>query len=358
MLMPYDVIAATSSPRCISHRGEVKCYAKLALDSFGHPLISSRPIGYGPNDWRRAYGQAGSVSTRVGVIVAHGDPNLYSDLAQYSSSFGLANSVLCTSPTQKSCLDMRSQDGTPGNPGGDNGWALETALDVETIHGICPTCRLEVVAARTSSPSDLLEAVDRASLLGAKVISMSWGGAEFSGETTFEDHFLNSGITYIASSGDNGYGTSWPAASANIIAVGGTNLSFSGGAPSEKAWTGSGSGCSRYESKPNWQTDAHCNHRTISDIAADADPATGAAVYHGAWYRVGGTSLAAPIIAGYAASHGGIKPSKLYALANQLHDIATGENGFCAHLRQYLCRAQNGYDGPTGLGTLSSQFVW
>ena len=83
-----------------------------------------------------------------------------------------------------------------------------------------------------------------------------------------------------AASGDAGYRVQWPASSPFVTAVGGTTLTLSGGArASESAWERGGSGCSRYEAKPAWQTDSGCAHRTVPDVAAVGDPSTGAAVY-------------------------------------------------------------------------------
>jgi len=111
--------------------------------------------------------------------------------------------------------------------------------------------------------------------------------------------------------------------------------------------------------KPVWQTDSLCSMRMIADIAADADPATGVAVYdtyrfvHG-WSVFGGTSVASPIIASVYAIAGPI-PGHDYAHglyqapAGSLNDVITGSNGSCGGT--YLCTAMPGYDGPTGMGT-------
>jgi subtilase family serine protease len=128
---------------------------------------------------------------------------------------------------------------------------------------------------------------------------------------------------------------------------------------SEKVWRGSGSGCSSYEAKPSWQHDPGCGSRTIADVAADADPATGAAIYdsyphngRSGWFTVGGTSLAAPLVAGIIANSGQIahQPANLYGSSSLVRDITSGLNGRCG---SYLCRAAVGYDGPTGLGVLN-----
>ncbi len=113
--------------------------------------------------------------------------------------------------------------------------------------------------------------------------------------------------------------------------------------------------------KPGWQSDAGCANRTISDVSAVADPNTGAAVYDSiryqgkkGWFKVGGTSLAAPLIAGMYALAGGVPAATYgnslpYGNPSALHDILSGANGSCGG--SYLCTALGGYDGPTGLGT-------
>ncbi len=127
---------------------------------------------------------------------------------------------------------------------------------------------------------------------------------------------------------------------------------------SETAWSGAGSGCSAYETKPTWQHDPGCSRRTVADVSAVADPATGVVVYDSygitpGWYAFGGTSVASPIVASISALAGGpwANPpaSYLYAQPGSLHDVVSGNNGSCGG--SYLCTAIAGYDGPTGLGT-------
>jgi subtilase family serine protease len=147
-----------------------------------------------------------------------------------------------------------------------------------------------------------------------------------------------------------------------VIAVGGTTLSrVQGGRGwSEIAWGSAGSGCSAIYPMPPWQqgvTDSACPMRMEADVSADADPLTPVAVYTsnksgtGAWYRYGGTSVAAPIIAtlyalnGQGATYG----SDPYAHTGAIYDVTVGSNGACGGT--YLCAAGPGYDGPTGLGT-------
>jgi subtilase family serine protease len=253
-----------------------------------------------------------------------------------------------------------NQTGGTRYPRADQGWALEIALDVQTAHGVCPDCKILLVEAKTNSFANLMAAVDYAAA-HANVISNSYGANEFSSETAYDFHFNHPGVPITVSSGDNGYGVEYPAASRYVTAVGGTTLQVAsdGSRASETAWNGAGSGCSAYEQKPSWQTDGGCARRSVADVSADANPATGASVYdsygyqgQSGWFRVGGTSLAAPLVAAvYAlAGNGGSTTygSYPYSHSGSLYDVVAGSNGTCGV--PYLCTAGAGYDGPTGLG--------
>jgi subtilase family serine protease len=129
----------------------------------------------------------------------------------------------------------------------------------------------------------------------------------------------------------------------------------------ETVWAGAGSGCSAFIPKPAWQTDAGCAKRTVADVSAVADPATGVAVYdtyllapnNRGWLVFGGTSVSAPIIAGvYALAGNGLSinyGSFSYSHLGSLFDVLSGSNGSCGG--SYLCTGMAGYDGPTGNGT-------
>jgi hypothetical protein len=110
--------------------------------------------------------------------------------------------------------------------------------------------------------------------------------------------------------------------------------------------------------RPSWQTGAGCPRRTVADVAADADPDTGVAVYDSyqssGWSVYGGTSAAAPMIAAIYALAGVPGPhdypsSYPYQHPGLLWDVTRGANGTCGG--NYLCTARLGYDGPTGLGS-------
>ena len=214
-----------------------------------------------------------------------------------------------------------TRTGSKGSyPKKDAGWALEIALDVETAHGICQNCKILLVEANSNLFSDLKAAVNTAAALGATQISNSYGGPEFASEAS-DTAYDHPGIAITASAGDDGYAAEYPAASPYVVAVGGTtlNLGPSGSYGSETVWSGSGSGCSAYITARSWQTSdsnwalTGCGtKRGVSDVAADANPNTGASVYdttkvegQSGWFTVGGTSLSAPLIAGVYALAGG-----------------------------------------------------
>ena len=166
-------------------------------------------------------------------------------------------------------------------------------------------------------------------------------------------------MAITASSGDGGYGVEYPASSQYVTAVGGTSLTRASNSRgwSETAWSGAGSGCSRYIVKPSWQQDTGCSRHTVVDVSAVADPSTGVAVYdtfrQGGWLVFGGTSVSAPIIASVYALAGNASTisagSTSYANRSALFDVTSGSNGLCS--QAYLCTAAAGYDGPTGNGT-------
>ena len=192
-----------------------------------------------------------------------------------------------------------NQTGGTTYPAPDLGWGGEIALDIDMVSAICPRCKILLVEANSASVTDLGTAVNTAVALGAQVVSNSYGGDEFGSETSWDTSYLNHpGVAITFSSGDWGYGVQYPAASPSVIAVGGTTLARDGSARgwTESAWgtpgnhLGAGSGCSDYEPKPAWQTDASCSRRMVSDVSAVADPATGVASYdsgYGGWSIVG-----------------------------------------------------------------------
>jgi hypothetical protein len=361
-LAPLPAHAAKAVCGAPAH-GSARCTSHVVTHQDGvTPLAtSSYQYGYAPADLQSAYqlpsasGTPGSGPT-VAIVDAYDNPNAESDLGVYRTRFSLG---ACT--TSNGCFKKVNQTGGSTYPKGDTGWGSEIDLDIEMVSAACPSCKILLVEANSNSFADLMAAVDYAAT-NADFVSNSYGASEFGSETSYDSHFDKPGIGITVSSGDNGYGVEYPAASPYVTAVGGTSLTQSSGAWSETAWSGAGSGCSAVEPKPSWQTDAGCSRRTVADVSAVADPNTGVAVYDsygssgGAnWYVYGGTSVAAPLIAGIWARAGVLSGGTVSGQVPYLHlsgwdDVTSGSNA--RRCRDgYLCLAGVGYDGPTGLGT-------
>ena len=398
-----------------------------------------------PQDLRSAYfpGEQpeapASEPQTIAIIDAYNDLNAEADLGVYDTEFGLP---ACT--TANGCFQKVSESGSEASSSlpfpkskaeleafalgtksqrakaeEAEGWALETATDIEVAHGVCQNCHILLVEAQGPEFSEpgLEAAENRAVALHATEISNSWGGEE---SGTDETAFNHKGIAIVAASGDDGYlnwdqyatrgepgspyfdGADYPASSPHVISVGGTHLSLTAGGAweSESPWNSEGaggSGCSASLQAPAWQksvgdwTQVGCGqHRANADISADADPLSGVNIYDTTpypfeekgkklttvlhWAPIGGTSVAAPIIASMMAlaggAHGVSYPAKtLYEHLETplLHDVTTRGDGECdgnyslcsgslsspldCGAGAWICNATGGYDGPTGVGT-------
>jgi subtilase family serine protease len=233
----------------------------------------------------------------IAIVDAFHDPYLASDLHRFDQAYGLAD------PT----LTVVNQAGRWT----DDGWAGEEALDVELAHAIAPGANIVVVEAWSDSIDDLMAAVDTARRMpGVSTVSMSWGGPEFRGQTSYDTYFTtptgHNGVTFLSASGDEGSwgGAEWPSSSARVLSVGGTSLRINtaGNYLSESVWSGTSGGYSRFVSEPSFQRALQVSgRRSTPDVAFNANPNTGVSVYStdpstgwGSWYTVGGTSLGAP----------------------------------------------------------------
>jgi subtilase family serine protease len=337
--------------------GSARCHSWVTVDASGAPLATAGPSGYGPADLQSAYALAGATGTgTIAIVDAYDDPSAENDVNVYRAQFGIA---ACT--TANGCFKKVGQTGG-AVPRANASWSQEISLDLDMASAICPSCKIILVEATSASFANLAAAVDQAARMGANAISNSYGGGEYSSEVSDQSHFNHPGIAITVSSGDAGYGVEFPAASQYVTAVGGTHLVRSATTRgwTETVWSGAGSGCSAYITKPTWQLDTGCARRTVADVSAIADPNTGVAVYDSYAYRgskgwmvFGGTSVSAPIIAGVyvlAGNTGSINyGSYSYSHLSSLNDVTSGSNGSCGS--SYLCTATAGYDGPTGNGT-------
>jgi subtilase family serine protease len=334
--------------------------------------------GYGPSTFQAAYGltaasAADGSGTTVAVVDAYNDPTAASDLATYRSAAGLP-------ALTAGQFTVYNQNGAtsplPATAPTDDDWTLEESLDVDMVSAICPLCKIDLVEATNDSGTGLYVAEESAATtLGAHYISNSWGGSESSTDLTYDtEYFGVSGVVYTASAGDSAYsgGVIYPSTSPHVVGVGGTSLSTASNSRgyTESVWEtssseGTGSGCSSNEPQPSWQAavsviKAACSFKTDNDVAADADPNTGAAVYdttngNGGWNEVGGTSESSPMIAAVFAlagnnGNGGENAAdSIYTHTGNLYDVTSGSNGSCSP--SILCTAATGWDGPTGWGT-------
>ena len=229
--------------------------------------------------------------------------------------------------------------GGPDEPGDGTG---EVALDIEVIRGIAPHAQITNYEGANTLPTGSSPIIARIVADGtAKIISNSWGTCENRNNRqamAAEEHELAAafaaGISYFTASGDDAAfdcrrvtvsrtihssatsrpGVDWPAASTNVIAVGGTFLTMreDGTYYDEAGWeeplggSGTGGGLSRFQPRPSWQQGAGVDNaqsngkRQVPDVAGPADPSSGFFVIYTDPDRgrvsdqVGGTSAAAP----------------------------------------------------------------
>jgi Bacterial Ig-like domain (group 3)/Dockerin type I domain len=343
---------------------------------------STSPFGVTPAEMRSAYGISsitfGSIvgngaGQTIAIVDAFDDPNIASDLAAFDTEFDLPAPPSFVKEGQTgSTTSLPSQAAT-------GGWGIEISLDVEWAHVMAPAANILLVEAK-SAGNDLLTAVNTAKATkGVSVVSMSWAGPEDSTDPGDDSVFIQTGVTFLAATGDTGAdgsgGTTkiaeWPAVSTNVVAVGGTTLDTdsNGDYLGETGWSGSGGGISGVYSEPSWQkavvpASITTTARTIPDVSIDADPNSGVPIYDsydfGApapWATYGGTSLATPLFSGIVAIANqvrvaeGLKPLNgasqtlpdLYGLpTGDFHDITSGNNGYNAAV---------GYDLVTGIGS-------
>lgn len=338
---------------------------------------SSPSGGISPAKMRQAYGvnaiQFGGITGNgagqtIAIIDANNDPNAASDLAHFDSYYGLA--------APPSFIQLNQNGGTTLPSNGT--WGVEESLDIEWAHVMAPAANIILYEANSASDSDLISTAVTTAKNNATVtvVSMSFGGGEFSGETSLDSIFTSSHVTFLASTGDAGSPPSYPASSPNVVGVGGTTLSVStsGAWQGETAWNASGGGTSSEESEPAYQRSVQSTgKRNNPDISMDANPSTGVPVYdsydEGAstpWVTVGGTSLSSPMMAGVmaivnqgrlinglsvmstvsnpsATSTTAALPLLYQSAKSNFHDITSGNNGGYS--------AGAGYDEVTGIGS-------
>lgn len=387
--LPNPLLAGRGSAAVCSTYGHCDAVVLTKSATSSVPLTSTVPLGYGPADFAAAYnlpagvGDAGTIA----ILDEGAFPGLEADLAVYRAQYGLAP---CT--TANGCFEQVNEHGGAPLAAGttklqkefDEEVGLETTLDVDMASAACPMCHIleitvnrDITTTEDAAAEDFGVAMNTAAKLGANAASVSY---QFDPDATLDlgaaaRDFFHPGMAITASSGDGGYeGTpdGWPQNLPTVTSVGGTSLFVTPGVGrgyTETAWEGSGSGCASELppalGQPSSVSAACGGFRADSDVSADADPQTGAAVYDDYapfsgepynWIDVGGTSESSPYIAGIYARGGNLAnvegPNTLYAdPSSAFNDVTIGQNYLPNADCGTLCFSGPGWDGPTGLGT-------
>lgn len=389
---------------------------RLASDAAPAPEGTAAPLAtgsvvatYTPAQIRAAYGlpalpAAGTTLSAsqaallgagqtIYIVDALHNPNVATELAAFNTKFGLPGCTAKAMATSAS-LPLATASGSAcelsvvyanasggmnaSAPAFDAGWATEISLDVQWAHATAPLARIILIEVPDPTLNSLLGGIKLANAMGPGVVSMSFGSTEGSWTASVDAVFSSSKMTYLAAAGDSGAAVSWPAVSPNVVAVGGTTLTYGGtGARSEVSWSKTGGGASAYTLAPGYQTNAvpgmgTVTRRNVPDVAFNADPTTGqyvAVMTPGSsavnWISAGGTSLSTPQWAGLVAVANAVRALSSKAVLGAPHavvygqiatvpgtyassfaDITKGSNGACS-----TCTARTGYDPLTGLGT-------
>ena len=305
---------------------------------------TSHPHGLEPDQIRTAYNlpSEGGAGTIIAIVDAYDTPNVLNDFNSFSHEYNLPDNNTGNLIVYK----------MPGTIETDTGWGQETCLDVEWAHAIAPNATIILVEAVDNQGHSLYDAVDFASSIPDVVaVSMSWGGPEYDHEVYRDNHFIEPGVVFFAASGDNKTAV-YPATSPNVVAVGGTKLTFNedGTFASETGWSLSGGGPSLYENSPDYQKEYGLTNpmRCVPDVSYNADPNSGVSVcYNGSWYIIGGTSAGAPQWAaihalGLTSTNNNLYQKAKSAYSSYFRDITSGSNDY---------DATPGYDYVTGLGS-------
>lgn len=404
-------------------------------------------FGLTPPQLQTAYGfptNLNGANQRIALVEFDGYQ--LSDIAVYAGCFAAGVNVGTVVQTRK--VDLQNAL-TPGDG------AVEANLDIEIALGMAPgLAKVDVYEAPNSNQGavDLLAAIANDNL--DATVSDSWGACEADtgyGAAAAEEMALlqmaaqGQGV-YVAAGDTGAYNclvgaptyhgrilnADDPASDPYVTAVGGTTLSLNAttaGYMGETVWNssgagdaiGTGGGFSQLWASPSWQANARASSapggvsdptgaRVVPDIAADADPQTGYAMYCtvgaicaplAGWFDIGGTSAAAPLWAALALlanqqamGRVGLITPALYQLYGAdtaaktaagvalggttyydyqtqvngaaapgsgtiaFHDITQGNNTFPATEGFPVAYgAQTGYDAVSGLGSMLGQAI-
>ena len=350
---------------------------------------SAGKVGHSPTAWPAIYNASAlptASNTTIGIITAGSMTQTLTDLNSFARTAGYAQ------PT----VSVVNVAGTSRRQGGSSSSSSDTAewnIDSQNALGAAGGAVKSIVfyAASSLGEAELTAAYNAAVAANvAKVISVSLGDCETnalqSGAKATDDQIFLAGVaqgqTFVVASGDAGSyecggrtnAQSYPAVSPYVIAVGGTSVTTgsTGVWTGETVWAcsnhitcaiigGTGGGPSLTEAAPAWQLSSKvlgtATRRGVPDISFAGDPSTGAiTIVNGKNAQYGGTSLAAPIFAGFWARLQSANNNRLafpapalykYGVAQTalFHDVISGTNGGYT--------AAKGWDYTTGFGSLN-----
>ena len=329
--------------------------------------------GFGSDQYDYYNAHAGAGQT-IAIIDAFGSPNIQNDLNTFDQQYGLPNTSLkIVNQNGSSTITTTRNDA----------WAAETSGDVEVVHALAPAANILLIERDDNSFASAEAAVNYARQQpGVSVVSMSYGSVEANDFTSLQQEQATDadyttpaghiGVTFVASSGDDGITVEYPSASPNVLTTGATTLTTdSGGDYKSEAAASGGSlstgGFSKFEPLPTYQDNANTGStkRGVPDVSFNgindsffvSDTLVGNSSVAPGWGRFSGTSAAAPawaaLIAIVDSRRGQIGEgtltstdtlNRLYSLpATDFHDITSGSN--------VNFSTTPGWDPVTGLGS-------
>lgn len=324
--------------------------------------------GYTPQQIKKAYSfdeTSTGQGVKIAVIEAYYNDFLQADLDTFCEQFNLPKrDVNITFPDGKADFTLQS-------------WITESSLDVQWIRALAPMAQIDVIFAKSDSAEDMFSAVQSAVNMGADVVCMSFGNAEFTSQGEYTQYLVNSKRVFVASAGDTAGIAIYPSTSPAVLSVGGTSLEISQNGQRlsrESAWHFGGGGPSKFANIPAWQSvfspisSMSGGRRATPDVSFYADMNTGVSIYltNGpegkGWTTSGGTSFSCAALSAVCAcilqnAPPSLSPSQnimayFYALAGGTRydfeqqyftDITTGSN--------VRFSAGPGWDFCTGLGS-------
>ncbi|MFE0516194.1 protease pro-enzyme activation domain-containing protein, partial [Streptomyces sp. NPDC058964] len=410
-LPPPDAVFKNSGPFSSYYGSKI---ATTLPDAYGSKIPYAIK-GYTGKQLRAAYG-AGTYTgkhVRIAITDAYASPTIAFDAANYAAKHG--DAAWKTGQLHQAL----PKNYTKTEECGAAGWYGEETLDVEAVHAVAPDADVTYVGAASCYDDDLLDSLSKiVDNHLADIVSNSWGDIEANQTpdlaAAYDQVFqfgAVQGIGFYFSSGDNGDEVAntktkqvdTPANSAWVTAVGGTSLAVGKGdkylwetgwgtekatlSADGKSWTGfpgaftsgAGGGTSKTVPQPYYQkgvvpkslatANNAAGNRVVPDIAAIADPNTGFLVGQTqtfpdgseqySEYRIGGTSLAAPVIAAVQALAQEARGGKAIGFANPsiyakygtkaYHDVTDNPTG--SGLAVARVDFVNGYDAADGLAT-------